>query len=115
MIKKKWIFLNLLKGPDQSNLKLEAEEKANSHNKSQNTLQYRYRRTNTLMMILITTTTVRTIEVNQEAIYLLKAKIQDNFSEAKICVVEANAIKTHTKADVRITATKVIITKAIMV
>ena len=37
MIKKKQTFLNLLKGPDQSNPKLEVEEKANSHNKSQTT------------------------------------------------------------------------------
>ena len=35
-IKKKQIFLNPLKGPDQSKPKLEAEEKTNSHNKSQN-------------------------------------------------------------------------------
>ena len=36
MIKKKQIFPTLLKGPDQSNLKLEVEEKANSLNKSRN-------------------------------------------------------------------------------
>ena len=46
--KEEQIFLNLLKGPDQSNLKLEAEKKANSLNKSQNPLQYRYKRTNTI-------------------------------------------------------------------
>ena len=40
----------LLKGPDQSNLKLEAEVKANSLNKTQNPLQHRYKRTNTLLM-----------------------------------------------------------------
>ena len=58
-VKKKQIFLNLLKGPNQSNLKLDVEEKANSLNKSQNPLQYRYKRTNTLMMILMITITMR--------------------------------------------------------
>ena len=55
-------------------------------------------------------TTMRTIEVNQEAIDLIEAKIQDDFSEAKIHVVEVNAVKIPTKANIRI-----IITKAIMV
>ena len=36
MIKKKQIFFNPLKGHDPNNLKLEAEEKANSLNKNQN-------------------------------------------------------------------------------
>ena len=54
-------------------------KKANSHNKSQNPLQYRYRRTNTLVMMLIITTTMRIIEVNPEAIELIEAKILDDF------------------------------------
>ena len=86
-------IINLLKGPDQSNPKLEAEEKANSQNKSQNPLQYRYKWTNTLMMILIITSTMRIIEINPEAIDLIEAKILDNFSEVKICMVEVNAVK----------------------
>ena len=96
--KKKQIFLNPLKGPNQNNLKLEVEEKASSLNKSQKPLQYRYKRTNILMMILIITITMRIIEVNPEAIDLTEAKLQVNFSEVKICVVEVNAIKTCTKA-----------------
>ena len=115
MIKKKQTFPNLLKGLDQSNLKLEAEEKANSLNKSQNPPQYMYKRTNTLMMIPIITITMRLIEINLKAIDLTEAKILVNFSEVKIHVVEVNAVKTHTKANIRATATKVIITKAIMV
>ena len=83
MIKRKQTFLNLLKGPDQSNPKLEVEEKANSHNKSQNPLQYRYKRTNTLMMILIITTTMKIIEVNPEAIDLIEAKILDDLQRSK--------------------------------
>ena len=58
---------------------------------------------------------MRIIEVNPEAIDLIKAKILDDFSEVKIHVVEANALKTHTKANIRVTTIKVTITKAIMV
>ena len=115
MIKKKQIFLNPLKGHDQSNLKLEAEVKANSLNKSQNPLQHKYKRTNTLMMILIITITMRITEVNPEAVDLTEAKILINFSEVKICMVEVNAIKTCTKANIRVIAIKAIITRAIMV
>ena len=115
MIKEKQIFLNPFKGPDQSNLKLEAEVKANSLNKSRNPLQHRYKRTNTLLMILIITITMRITEVNPEVIDLTEAKILVNFSKVKICVVEVNAVKTHTNANTRVIATKVIITKAIVV
>ena len=115
MIKKKQTFLNLLKEPDQSKPKLEVEEKANSHNRSQIPLQYRYRQNSTLRMILIITTTLRIIEVNPEAIDLIEANIWDDFSEVKIHVVEANILKAHTKANIRVTIIKVIITKAIMV
>ena len=45
------------------------------------------------------------IEVNTEAIGLI-----DDFLEVKICMVEVNTFKIHTKANIR-----VIITKAIMV
>ena len=58
---------------------------------------------------------MRTMEVNQEAIDLIEAIIQDDFSEVKIHVVEVNAVKNPTKANIRITITQVIITKAIMV
>ena len=58
---------------------------------------------------------MRIIEVNPEAIDIIEAKILDDFSKVKIIVVEVNAVKTHTKANIRITATMVIITKAIVV
>ena len=58
---------------------------------------------------------MRIIEANPEALDLTEAKILVNFSKVKICVVEVNAIKTHTKANIRVIAIKVIITKAIMV
>ena len=53
---------------------------------------------------------MRTIEVNQEAVDPIEAKIQDDFSEVKILMVEVNTVKIHTKANIRVT-----ITKAIMV
>ena len=58
---------------------------------------------------------MRIIEVNPEATDLIEAKILDDFSEVKIHVVEGNALKIHTKANIRVTITKVIITKAIVV
>ena len=58
---------------------------------------------------------MRITEVNPEAIDLTEAKILVNFSKVKICVVEVNAVKTHTNANTRVIATKVIITKAIVV
>ena len=115
MIKKKQIFLNPLKGHDPNSPKPEAEEKANSLIKNQKLLQHRYKKTNTIMIILIITTTMRIIEVNLEDVDITEAKIQVNFSEVKIHVVEVNAIKIHTKANIKIIATKVIITKVIKV
>ena len=58
---------------------------------------------------------MRITEVKPEAIDLIEAKIQDNFSEVKILVVEANVPKTHTKVNIKVTITKAITTKAIMV
>ena len=58
---------------------------------------------------------MRIIEVNPEAIDLTEAKILDDFSEVKILMVEVNAVKTCIKANIRITANKVIITKTIVV
>ena len=58
---------------------------------------------------------MRIIQVNPEAVDPTEAKILVGFSEVKIHVVEVNAVKTHTKANIRVTATKAIITKAIMV
>ena len=58
---------------------------------------------------------MRIIEINPEAIDLIEAKILDDFSEVKIHMVEVNTLKIHTKANIRVTITKVIITKAIMV
>ena len=115
MIKKKQIFLNPLKGPDRNKTKLEEEGKANSHNKSQNPLQYGYKKNNTLMKILIITTTMKITEVNPKAIDLIEANILDDFSEVKILMVEANILKIHTKVNIKVTIIKVITTKATMV
>ena len=90
-------ILQPLKGHDPNNLKLEAEEKANSLNKNQKPLQYRYKKTNTTMMILIITTTMRIVEVNIEDVDLTEAKIHVDFSEVKIHGAEVNAIKFISK------------------
>ena len=58
---------------------------------------------------------MRIIEVNLEDVDLTEAKIQVDFSEVKIHVVEVNAIKIHTKANIKTIAIKVIITKVIEV
>ena len=67
------------------------------------------------MMILIIITTMKIIEVNLEDIDLTEAKIQVDFSEVKICMAEVNAIKMHTKANIKTMVIKVIITKVIEV
>ena len=56
---------------------------------------------------------MRIIEVNLEDVDLTEAKIPVNFSEVKICLVEVNAIKIHTKTNIKTIAIKVIITKVI--
>ena len=58
---------------------------------------------------------MRIIEVNLEDVDLTEAKIQVDFSEVKICMVEVNAVKIHIKANIRTIAIQVIITKVIMV
>ena len=58
---------------------------------------------------------MRIIEVNLEDVDLTEDKIQVSFPEVKICEVEVNAIKIHTKANIKTTAIKVIIAKVIEV
>ena len=57
---------------------------------------------------------MRIIEANLEDIDLTEAKIQVNFSEVKIHMVEVNVIKIHIKANIRTIAIQVIIIKVIM-
>ena len=58
---------------------------------------------------------MRTIEVNLEDVDPTEAKIQVNFSEVKICMVEVNAIKVSTKANIKTIAIKVTIPKGVEV
>ena len=44
---------------------------------------------------------MRIIEANLEDVDLTEAKIQVNFSEVKIHVVVVNAIKIHTKTNIK--------------
>ena len=61
--------------------------------------------------MVIITIPLQIIEVNLEDVDLTEDKIQVNFSEVKICEVEVNAIKIHTKANIKTIVIKVIITK----
>ena len=65
------------------------------------------------MRILTIITIMRIIEVNPEGVDPIEAKIQVISSEAKIFMAEANDIRTHTKANIKMTAIKAIITRAI--
>ena len=65
------------------------------------------------MRILTIITITRIIEVNPEGIDPIEAKIQVVSSEAKIFMAEANEIKIHTKANIKMMAIKAIITRAI--
>ena len=58
---------------------------------------------------------MRITEVNLEAVDPIEAKLLDSFSEVKILVVEANITKIHIKANTKVTITKVITTKVLMV
>ena len=99
--------------PILSNPSLEVAEKANSLNKNQKTCQHRYKMINTIMRILTIITITRIIEVNPEGVDPIEAKIQVISSEAKIFMAEANEIKIHIKANIKMMAIKAIITRAI--
>ena len=103
------------KGAQPKQPKTRGRGKGKQPQQKQKTPQYRYKKTNTIMMIPIITTTMRIIEVNLEDIYLTEAKIQVNFSEVKIHMVEVSTIKIHTKPNIRTIAIQVIITKVIVV
>ena len=68
---------------------------------------------NTIMRILTIITIMRIIEVNPEVVDTIEAKIQVVPSEAKIFMAEVKEIRTHTKANIKMTAIKGIITRAI--
>ena len=70
--------------------------------------QYNYDATNNYY-------TMKIIEANLEDVDLTEAKIQVDFSEVKIFVLEVNAMKIHTKSNIKTIAIRVIITKAIKV
>ena len=87
----------------------------NSLNKNKKILQYRYRTINTIMKILTIIIITRIIEANLEDVDPTEAKIQVDSSEATICMAEVNEIRIHTKANIKTTAIKAIITRAIKV
>ena len=102
------------KGVRHKQLKHRGGGKGKQPQQKQKILQYRYRMINAIMKIL-TIIIMRIIEANLEDIDPTEAKIQVNSSEAKIFVAEVNEIRIHTKANIKTTAIKAIITKAIKV
>ena len=56
---------------------------------------------------------MRIIEVNPEVIDPIDTKIQDVPLEAKISMAEVKEIRTHTKANIKMTAIRAIITRVI--
>ena len=56
---------------------------------------------------------MRIIEGNPEVVDPIEAKMQDVLSEAKISMAEVKEIRTHTKANIKMTAIKAIITRVI--
>ena len=68
---------------------------------------------NIITRILIIIITLRIIEANLEDIDPTEAKIQVISLEAKISMAEVNEISIYTKANIKTTAIKAIITKAI--
>ena len=100
MIRTKWKYPNLLKGPDLNNPSLEAEAKVNNLNKNREIHHHKHKTINTIMRILTT-------------IDPKEAKIQDVPLEAKISVAEVKETRTHAKVNIKMTAIKAIITRVI--
>ena len=69
----------------------------------------------TIMMILTIIIILRIIEANLGDVKPTEVKIQVISSEAKISMAEVNEIRTHTKANIKMTAIKAIITRTIEV
>ena len=116
MIRMKWKYPKLLKGPVLNNPSIEAEAKVNKGKQPQQNQKihhHKHKMINSIMRILATITIMRIIEVTQEAIDRIEAKIQDIPLEAKISVAEVKETRAHTKANIKMTAVKVIITRVI--
>ena len=68
---------------------------------------------NIIMRTLAAITIMRIIEVNPEAVDPIEAKIQDVTLEAKISMAEVKETRAHTKANIKMMAIKIIITRVI--
>ena len=101
------------KGAHPKQPKPRGEAKVNSLNKNQKICHHKHKTINTIMRILTTITIMRIIEVNPEAVDPIEAKIQDIPLEVKISVAEVKEITTHTKANIKMTAIKALITRVI--
>ena len=70
---------------------------------------------NIIMRTLTTITIMRIIGANPEVVDPIEDKIQDIPLDAKISMAEVKEIRTHTKANIKMTAIKAIITRVIEV
>ena len=112
MINTKWIY-QPFKGACPKQPKSRGGGKGKQPQQKPKTHQNRYKTTNTIMRIRTVNTIMRIIEVNSEVVDPIEAKIQVIYSEAKTFMAEANKIKIHTKANIKMMAIKAIITRAI--
>ena len=92
------------KGACLKNPSLEVEAKVNNLNKNRKIHHHKHKMINTIMRILTTITIMRIIEVTPEAVDPIEAKIQDIPLEAKISMAEVKETRTHTKANIKMTA-----------
>ena len=108
-------ILQPLKGLVLNNLSPEAEAKVNSLNKNQKIHHHKHKMINIIMRTLTTITIMRTIGASPEVVDLIETKIQDVPLEVKISMAEVKEIRTHTKAIIKMTIIKAIITRVIRI
>ena len=119
MIRMKWKYPNLLKGfilnkgahPKQP--KPRGGGKGKQPQQKPKTHHHKHNMINIIMRTLTTITIMRIIEVNPEVVDPIEVKIQDVPLEAKISMAEVTELRTHTKANIKMTAIKAIITRVI--
>ena len=113
MTRTKRRYRNLLKGLVLNNQSLEAEAKVSSLNKNQKIHHHKHKMINIIMRILAIITIMRIKGANPEVIDPIEDKIQDVPLEVKIFMAEVKEIRKHTKANIKMTVIKVIITRVI--
>ena len=113
MTRTKQRYCNLLKGLDLNNPSLEVEAMVSSLNKNQKIHHHKHKMINIIMRILTIITIIRIIGANLEVTDPIEDKIQDVPLEVKIFVAEVKEIRTHTKANIKMTVIRAIIIRVI--